>query len=159
MRISWVWNMINDHYGERKKARKHEKWGMKQDSIAWKFRTQNLVTTYTMTLRINLEYLLESLLDMLYIFSKLGKLEVQYFKWCANQSWNEEVMAIWRQLCKVEGPFRNSTYNLKSNLWIWYPIWNDPNFEFTYCHFDVLPPRPWKLYIGHSICPKWTPHD
>ena len=43
---------------------------MKQDSIAWKFRTQNLVTTYTMTLRINLEYLLESILDMLYIFSK-----------------------------------------------------------------------------------------
>ena len=32
--------MINDHYGVRKKARKHGKWGMKQDSAAWKFRTQ-----------------------------------------------------------------------------------------------------------------------
>ena len=32
--------MRNDHYGVRKKARKHGKWGMKQDSAAWKFRTQ-----------------------------------------------------------------------------------------------------------------------
>ena len=39
-RISWVWNMINCHYGVRKKVRKHWKWGMKQDSVAWKFRTQ-----------------------------------------------------------------------------------------------------------------------
>ena len=39
-RISWVWKMRNDHYGVRKKARKHEKWGMKQDLAAWKFRTQ-----------------------------------------------------------------------------------------------------------------------
>ena len=40
MRTSWVWKMINDHYGVRKKARKHGKWGMKQDSDAWKFKTQ-----------------------------------------------------------------------------------------------------------------------
>ena len=33
--------MRNDHYGVRKKARKHGKWGMKQDSVAWKFKTQN----------------------------------------------------------------------------------------------------------------------
>ena len=39
-RTSWVWKMINDHYGVRKKARKHGKWDMKQDSAAWKFRTQ-----------------------------------------------------------------------------------------------------------------------
>ena len=32
--------MINDHYEERKKARKNGKWGMKQDLVAWKFRTQ-----------------------------------------------------------------------------------------------------------------------
>ena len=36
-RILWVWKMRNDHYGVR---RKHGKWGMKQDSTAWKFRTQ-----------------------------------------------------------------------------------------------------------------------
>ena len=40
MMISWVWKMRNDHYGVRKKARKHGKWDMKQDSTAWKFRTQ-----------------------------------------------------------------------------------------------------------------------
>ena len=39
-RISWGWRMINDHYGVRKKARKNGKWGMKQDLVAWKFRTQ-----------------------------------------------------------------------------------------------------------------------
>ena len=39
-RISWVWNMRNDHNEVRKKARKHGKWDMKQDSAAWKFRTQ-----------------------------------------------------------------------------------------------------------------------
>ena len=32
--------MINDHYGVRKKARKCGKCGTKQDSAAWKFRTQ-----------------------------------------------------------------------------------------------------------------------
>ena len=32
--------MGNDHYGVRKKPRKHGKWGMKQNSAAWKFRTQ-----------------------------------------------------------------------------------------------------------------------
>ena len=32
--------MINDHYGVRKKARKCGKCGTKQNSAAWKFRTQ-----------------------------------------------------------------------------------------------------------------------
>ena len=91
----------------RKKARKHGKWGIKQDSTAWKFRTQNLVVTYTLTLRTNFENLLESILDIIYIVSNLGKSEVQHFKRCANQSWNEEVMVMWRQLHKVEGPFQN----------------------------------------------------
>ena len=59
---------------------------MKQDSTAWKFRTQNLVVTYTLTLRTNFENLLESILDIIYIVSNLGKSEVQHFKRCANQS-------------------------------------------------------------------------
>ena len=37
---SWVLKMRNDHYRVRKEARKHGKWGMKQDSVAWKFRIQ-----------------------------------------------------------------------------------------------------------------------
>ena len=42
--------------------------------VAWKFRTQNLVT-YTLILRKNLEYFLKSILFMLYIVLKLGKSE------------------------------------------------------------------------------------
>ena len=81
--------------------------------VAWKFRTQNLVATYTLTLRTNLEHFLESIIDILYIISKLGKSEVQSFKHCVNQSWNEEVMVIWRQLHKVEGSFQSSTYEFE----------------------------------------------
>ena len=89
-------------------------------------------------------------------FLRLRKLEVQRFKQCANQRWNKEVMVIWRQLHKVEWPFQS---DLKFNLWIWNPIRNDPNFKFIHCHFDVSPPLPWELHLGHSISPKWTPHD
>ena len=32
---------------------------------------------------------------------------------------------------------------------------NDPNFEFTHYHLDVLPP-PLVLHLGHSIRPKWS---
>ena len=118
-RISWVWKMRNDHYGVRKKARKHGKWGMKQDSVAWKFRTQNLMVTYTLTLRTNLEHFPESILYILYIILNLGNLGVQNFKQCANWSWNEEVMANWRQLHKAERSFQNDfeiqLMNSKSN--------------------------------------------
>ena len=97
------WPLWNKKEGKEKNG----KWGMKQDSTAWKFRTQNLVATYTLILRTNLEYLPKSILDILYIFLKLGKSRVQRFKYCTNRSWNEEVMVIWRQLCKTEEPFRN----------------------------------------------------
>ena len=63
--------------------------------------------------KTNLEHFLESIIYILYIFSKLGKSEVQRLKRCANRSWNEEVMAIWRQLHRVENEFRNS----QSQMW------------------------------------------
>ena len=53
----------------------------------------------------NLEYFLESFVYILYIISKLKKSEVQFFKQCANRSWNEEVMIIWRQLRKIKRNF------------------------------------------------------
>ena len=68
---------------------------------------KNLMVFYTLNLKTNLEHLLESILYILYIISKLGKSAVQLFKWCANQSWNEEVMTIWRQLHQVGGSFWN----------------------------------------------------
>ena len=73
----------------------NEAWN-KIHQVAWKFRTQNLVATYILTLRTNLEYSLESILDILYIFSKLKKSGVQCFKRYTNRNWNEEVMTIWR---------------------------------------------------------------
>ena len=39
---------------------------------------------------------------VLYLISKLGKSGAHSFKRCSIWSWKEEVMAIWRQLCKAE---------------------------------------------------------
>ena len=39
---------------------------------------------------------------ILYLVSNLGKSGVHSFKRYSIWSWNEEVMAIWRQLCKAE---------------------------------------------------------
>ena len=47
-----------------------------------------------------LEHFQELKLCILYLISKLGKSGVQLFKRCANWSWNEEVMAIWRRTLK-----------------------------------------------------------
>ena len=69
-RISWVYKMRNDHYGITKKVRRHGKWGMEQDSTAWKFKTQNLVATYTMILRT--KCFSESILDIIFFFLSLG---------------------------------------------------------------------------------------
>ena len=68
---------------------------------------KNLMTLYTLILRKNLEYFLDSIVYILYIISLLEKSRVQRFKQCANRSWNKEVMAIWRQLHQVGGSFRN----------------------------------------------------
>ena len=106
-RISWVWNMRNDHYGVKKKERKHGKWSMKQDSVAWKFRTQKPDDNIYFDLEENLEYFPESILYILYIISNIEKSRVQHFKRCENRSWNEKVMTIWKQLHQVYWSFRN----------------------------------------------------
>ena len=66
--------------------------------------------------RTNLEHFLESIVYMLYIVLKLRKLKVQRFKQCANQSWNEEVMVIWRQLHQSRGSFRKLAKLRKMNF-------------------------------------------
>ena len=68
---------------------------------------KNLMALYTLNLRTHLERILEPIIYILYIVSKLGKSGVERFKWCVNRSWNEEVMAIWRQLHQAGGSFRN----------------------------------------------------
>ena len=57
--------------------------------------------------KTNLEHFIESIIYILSIISKLGKSRVQCFKQCANWSWNEEAMVIWRQLQQAENEFRN----------------------------------------------------
>ena len=80
---------------------------------------KNLMALYTLTLRTNLEHFIESILYIIYIILKLGKSKVQNFKHYANWSWNEEVMANWRQLRKAERSFQNDfeiqLMNSKSN--------------------------------------------
>ena len=74
-------------------------WSKKESKKTWQhgnLELKNLVVIYTLNLRINLEYLPESILYILYIILNLGKSKVQRFKWCANWSWNEEVMTIGR---------------------------------------------------------------
>ena len=56
--------------------------------------------------KTNLEDFLKSIVYILYIISNLRKLGVQCFKRCANRIWNEEVIAIWRQLHQAENEFR-----------------------------------------------------
>ena len=77
-------------------------------------------------------------------FLRLGKLEVQRFKQCANQRWNKEVMVIWRQLRKAEGPFRNDfeihLMNSKSNS-----KW--PQFRIHPLWSFLLPPS----HLGNFI--------
>ena len=106
---------------------------------------------YTLTLRTNFEHILESIVYILYIVSKLGKLGVQRFKRFANRSWNGEVIAIWRQLHQVGGSFRNDfeiqLMISKFNLWFWNPLWNDTNFEFTHRYFDVPSFLPRELHL------------
>ena len=106
-RISWVWRMRNDHYGVRKKTRKQGKWGMKQDSAEWKFRTlksngniySKFEDKFGALLRVHF-------IHTMYRF-EAWKSRVQRFKGYANWSWNEEVMTIWRQMHKTEWSFRN----------------------------------------------------
>ena len=51
---------------------------------------------------------LESNLCMLYVFSKLRKSTIQFFKWCAIQSWNEGVTAIGSRTPQAESQLRSA---------------------------------------------------
>ena len=104
---------------------------MKQiHQVAWKFGTQNLVTTCTLTLKQNLEHFSKYILSKLYyIILKLWKSGIQHFKQCVNWSWNEEVKTIWDNCAKLKDHFEMIS---KFNLWIWNPIRNWGNFELDF---------------------------
>ena len=140
MRISWVWEMRNDHYGVRKKARKHGKWGMKQDLTTWKFRTQNLVVTYTLTLRTNFEYFPKSII---YRFEAqevkspmLQTLCKSKLKW-RSYGHLKTFTPSWRVISKW---FRNSTYEFEIHFEMT-PISNSPTVTLMFR----------LLYLGNCI--------
>ena len=93
---------------------------------------KNQMAIYTLTLRKILEHFLDSILYIIYIISKIRKVGVQHFKWCANWSWNEEVMVILRKLHHVEGSFRHSSYEFEIQLMNskstskWHQFWIHP---------------------------------
>ena len=107
------------------KAKKNLTWRIKEDSNSW----------------THFEYFLESISCILYVVSKLGKSEVQHFKRCANWSWNEEVMAIWRQPHQAVRKFRSCEINLslrkfrspKPILQLRNELWN--HLQAHVCHF------------------------
>ena len=93
-------------------------------------------------------------LVILFIVSKLGKLGVQRFKWCANLIWDKEVMAIWRQLRRVEKPwFRNSTYEFEIQFKFTL-ISNSPTATLVFHLLHLV-----NYIYGHSVHPKWAPHN
>ena len=129
MGILWVWEMGNDHYEVRKKAHKHGQWGMKQiHQAVWKFRTQNLVASCTLTLKWNLEHFMKSILGKLYIISNLWKSWIQHFKQYTNQRWNVKVMCIWSKLVREE--FRVRNLLCISNLALWFRIGPSSTYDF-----------------------------
>ena len=81
--------------------------------FAWKFGTQNLVATYTLTLMKRLEYFQKSILGKPYIVLKS---KIQNFKQCTNWSWNKEVMHVWSKLVKEESWVRNGFRLLKTQM-------------------------------------------
>ena len=93
---------------------------MKQDSAAWKFRTQKFDGIIYSDFEDKFRALSGFHCIHIIYLSKLGKSRVQRFKRCANRSWNEEVIAIWRQLHQAGGSFPNDfeiqLTNLKSTL-------------------------------------------
>ena len=97
----------------------------------------------------NLECFLKFILGILYIFLKVGNSGVQRFKRCANRSWNEEVMTIWRQLRKVERPFRND-FEIQLMNSKWPQFWIHPLQLWCFAYLGN--------WIGHSICLLWVPH-
>ena len=90
-----LWSFIVLYHKQIMNARRESK----ERNLTW--RIQENRNCWTL-----LEHLMESISSILYVFLKFGKLAIQRFKQCMNQSWNEEVMAIGSQSHQAEGQFR-----------------------------------------------------
>ena len=77
-------------------------------------------TSILLLLDIFLKQFLELKLCIWYLVSKLGKSGVYRFKRCSIWSWNEEVMAVWRRLCKAE----RKCYSRTPFCYCWTRFWS-----------------------------------
>ena len=91
-----LWSFIVLFQKQIMNARRESKernltWRIQEDSNCW----------------THLEQFLESTSCILYVVLKLSKSGIQLFKWCVNQSWNEEVIAIGSQSHHTESWFHS----------------------------------------------------
>ena len=70
---------------------------------------------------------------ILYFFSNFGKSGVQSFKRCSIWSWNEEVIVVWRWLCKVERKCCSQTPFCYCWTRFWSTLWSS-NYAY-HIHF------------------------
>ena len=85
-----------------------------------------------------LEHFLDLKLCIPYVFSKLGKSGVQRFKRCMIWSWNEKVMAVWRQMRKAELEFRSRGAISKGVSQLRnHPLEHECHFVAPYVHFTT----------------------
>ena len=124
---SKIWSFVILFQKQIMNARRESKernltWRIQEDSNCW----------------THFEYFLESISFILYVVSKLRKLGVQRLKRCMNWSWNEEVMAIWRQPRKAERKFLNRApiSQVVSQLGN-HPLAHECHFAALHPHFAV----------------------
>ena len=141
MRISWVLKMRNDHYGVRKKARKHGKWGMKQDSAAWKFKTQksdgNIYSDFEDKFRV--------LTGVYFIYT------IYFF-----EAWEVKSLTF-QMMCKSELKWRSSGH-WKTTALSWSRViskwfWN-PTYEFEIQFVNSKFTSKWHQFRMHPL-PLW----
>ena len=134
----WVWKMRNDHYGVRKKARKHGKWGMKQDSAAWKFRTQksddniysDFEDKFRALTRVHFIYTIYHFEDREIRSPMLQTVYKSELKW-KSYDHLKTIVPSWRVISKW---FRNATYEFEIHFEMT-PISNSPTATLMFLIF------------------------
>ena len=83
-------------------ACKNRRYGENKGKQGRKAKTEQFTPPYFGNCWEHFYHLSKFISCLIYLVSKLGKSGVHSFKRCSIWSWNEEVMAIWRRLCKAE---------------------------------------------------------
>ena len=96
----------------------------KERNLTWRIQEDRNYWTH-------LEHFLESILYILYFILNLKNSGVQRFKRCANRSWNEEVMVVWRQPHQAVRNFATTKWAVKIS---------QPKAHFARCFAAAKPP-------------------